>query len=489
MSSPHVVLIDNYDSFTWNVYEVLSREGARVSVYRNDKITVPEIEALKPDHILISPGPGNPENDSGVSREIITHFMGKVPIFGICMGLQCMVSVLGGKVESAGEIFHGKTSSITHNNTGCFRGVSQGVSATRYHSLAANFELLPSCLEVTAKLEESGIVQGIRHKEYILEGVQFHPESILTQEGNVMLRNFLRYTGGKWTDLSNTNAVNKSTNDTQSILDRIYAQRKLDVAAQEVILGQKLEDLERSIEMGLAPEQVDFEAALKRNGSSGKMSLIAEIKRASPSKGSIAPQIHAPSLAVEYANAGASAISVLTEPKWFKGTLEDMRLVRKALDTTKVEPRPAVLRKEFVFSDYQIAEARLAGADTVLLIVKMLSDSELYSLYNYSKKLNMEPLVEVSNTTEMQRALKLGAKVIGINNRDLHSFTVDMNTTSSLISNIDKDSIVLAALSGISGPKQVADYAKEGVKAVLVGESLVRAENTAEFAKSLIDIQ
>ena len=481
---PHVVLIDNYDSFTWNVYEVLCREGARVSVYRNDEITIDDVKALNPTHLLISPGPGNPEEDSGISREVISQFMGKVPIFGICMGLQCIVSMMGGKVEFAGEIMHGKTSAISHDNRGCFENVSQDVNATRYHSLAATLTHIPDSLEVSARLEESGMVQGVRHRECVVEGVQFHPESILTQEGNIMLRNFLNYNAGKWTDIHRS-----SDKKVGSILDKIYAQRRLDVRAAQEVLGQSLGDLEKSLALGLAPPCIDFKQQLKNNMGPHSAALIAEIKRASPSKGLIAPNIHAPTQAQEYAHAGASGISVLTEPKWFKGSLDDLVQVRRSLDAfaqSTGKPRPALLRKEFIFDNYQIAEARLAGADTVLLIVKMLTDAEITNLTAYSRKLGMEPLVEVSNSAEMERALKLGSAVIGVNNRDLHSFNVDLTTTSGLVGLVKNKDVVLLALSGILEAKQVAAYAAEGVKAILVGESLMRAPNTREFAQSLI---
>ena len=483
MAPVKLVLIDNYDSFTWNIYEYLCREGADVSVFRNDKITIPEIEQLGPDLILISPGPGTPENDSGISRDVIKHFMGKLPIFGVCMGLQCIVSLLGGKVEYAGEIVHGKTSHIMHNNTGCFYGVSQGVSGTRYHSLAASIESLPDCLEVTARTENSGVIQGVRHKGFILEGVQFHPESILSEEGRKMFRNFLSYKGGKWSDFKQPDYNLESESRTfkqNSILTTIYEKRKQDVFAQQEVLGQSLNDIEQSLKLGIAPKVIDFKQRL----SQGKLALIAEVKRASPSKGPIALDIHAPTQALQYADAGASAISVLTEPKWFKGTLDDLIQIRRALD--KIENRPAVLRKEFIFSNYQIAEARLAGADSVLLIVKMLTDFELSSLYEYSVSLGMEPLVEVSNADELKRALHIKAKIIGVNNRNLHSFEVDMSTTSNLVSQVGED-ILLIALSGINEPQQVSEYAKQGVKGILVGESLMRASNPKEFANQLIN--
>jgi len=210
---------------------------------------------------------------------------------------------------------------------------------------------------------------------------------------------------------------------------------------------------------------------------------MAEVKRASPSKGIISLSTCAPAQAKEYALAGASVISVLTEPEWFKGSIDDLRLVRTALEG--MPNRPAVLRKEFIFDEYQILEARLAGADTVLLIVKMLDKALLKKLYTYSQSLGMEPLVEVNTEEEMAIAIELGSKVIGVNNRNLTNFEVDLETTSRLMSTVPKGTVV-CALSGISGPKDVAPYQKNGVKAVLVGEALMRASNTAKFVRELL---
>ena len=210
---------------------------------------------------------------------------------------------------------------------------------------------------------------------------------------------------------------------------------------------------------------------------------MAEIKRASPSKGIISLSTCAPEQARTYALAGASVISVLTEPEWFKGSIDDLRAVRQALEG--MPDRPALLRKEFIFDEYQILEARLAGADTVLLIVKMLDESLLRSLYTYSLSLGMEPLVEVNNEEEMRTAVALGSKVIGVNNRNLVNFEVDLNTTSRLMSIVPEGTIV-CALSGISGSKDVEPYLKNGVKAVLVGEALMRAQNTADFVRELL---
>jgi anthranilate synthase/indole-3-glycerol phosphate synthase/phosphoribosylanthranilate isomerase len=210
---------------------------------------------------------------------------------------------------------------------------------------------------------------------------------------------------------------------------------------------------------------------------------MAEIKRASPSKGIIAADVCAPAQAREYAKAGASVISVLTEPEWFKGTIDDLRAVRQSLEG--LANRPAILRKEFVFDEYQILEARLAGADTVLLIVKMLSVELLTRLYHYSRSLGMEPLVEVNTPEEMKIAVELGSEVIGVNNRDLTSFEVDLGTTSRLMDQVP-DSTIVCALSGISGPKDVEAYKKEGVKAILVGEALMRSPDTSAFVAELL---
>lgn len=466
-----------------NLYEYLCREGAEVLVFRNDKIDVAGVENLHPDILFISPGPGHPLTDSGASRDLIKAFAGKVPVIGVCMGLQCIYSVFGGEVQYAGEIVHGKTSTITHDGKGIFSGITQHVAVTRYHSLSGSVPTLPESLEVTAR-SDSGVIMGVRHKKYTVEGVQFHPESILTEEGRQMVRNILSIRGGTWDEVSKTVVNGVSANNSMSILDRIYAQRKLDVEKAKATPGKTPDDLQRSLELGLAPPLIDVLERLKE--SAGIVSLLAEVKRASPSKGNIGIDIHAPTQALNYANAGAAVISVLTEPHWFKGDIEDLALVRRAVDLASSK-RPAILRKEFIFDTYQILEARLAGADTVLLIVKMLPDDDhLLELYKYSKSLGMEPLVEVSSADELQRAIKVtGSKFIGVNNRDLHSFNVDLSTTSNLVQSVSEDTLI-AALSGITDRAQVEKYAKDGVKAILVGEALMRAKDPKQFIHELI---
>ena len=185
-----ILLLDNYDSFTYNVYQLLSELGASVEVIRNDKISVDEVRSKNFDAVIISPGPGVP-SDAGITEELIDTLKGELPILGICLGHQAIGEVFGGKVIRAKEIVHGKTSRLKHNNTGLYRGLDQGVEVGRYHSLIIERETLPDCLEITGELDD-GTIMGVRHKNFDVEGIQFHPESILTPTGRVMMKNFLQ---------------------------------------------------------------------------------------------------------------------------------------------------------------------------------------------------------------------------------------------------------------------------------------------------------
>ena len=184
-----ILLIDNYDSFTYNLYQYLCELGAEVHVERNDQISLDEIRKWKPEKIVVSPGPCTPK-EAGISVEVIQHFGERTPILGVCLGHQCIGEAFGGTVGSAGEIVHGKTSSINHNGVGVLRDLPSPFEAIRYHSLVVHQEGLPNNLEVTA-WTNNGLIMGLRHKEYPIEGVQFHPESIMTSAGKDLLRNFL----------------------------------------------------------------------------------------------------------------------------------------------------------------------------------------------------------------------------------------------------------------------------------------------------------
>ncbi|WP_415900140.1 aminodeoxychorismate/anthranilate synthase component II [Neptuniibacter sp. QD48_11] len=192
-----LLMIDNYDSFTYNVVQYLGELGADVRVYRNDEITIEEIEALNPDHLVISPGPCTP-NEAGVSVAAIEHFAGKLPILGICLGHQSIGQAFGGDIVRAKQVMHGKTSPVHHIDAGVFEGLAQPVEVTRYHSLVIDQNTLPDCLEVTSwtqdELGNLDEIMGVRHKTLDIEGVQFHPESILTEQGHDLLANFLKRT-------------------------------------------------------------------------------------------------------------------------------------------------------------------------------------------------------------------------------------------------------------------------------------------------------
>lgn len=488
-----------------NLYQYLSLQGATVTVYRSQEIEVAELIAKHPNitHLVLSPGPGHPATDSGISIPALQHFAGKVPILGVCLGLQCIFMAYGGTVGGAGEIIHGKTSQVVHDGKGLFHATPQYPRSTRYHSLVGVLDTLPDCLEVSARTregvpgEQGGVVMAIRHKEHCIEAVQYHPESILSDEGQTLLKNFLTCKGGSWAENPHLNTMSNGTPSSSAqvkksgvatILEKIAAQRAVDIAAAKATPGTKPHDLARLLELHATPPPISLHTRLQNAPSA--VALMAEVKRASPSKGDIVPpdaQLSAAAVGLSYATAGASVISVLTEPKWFKGSLEDMRAVRQIVDS--LPNRPAVLRKDFILDPYQIDEARLYGADTVLLIVAMLDDRTLSSLYTYAQSKGMEPLVEVNNAEELQRALAIGAKVIGVNNRNLHDFNVDMQT-SSRIAELMKEhqDVILCALSGISKRQDVQEYQKQGIRAVLVGEALMRSQDRAAFVTELLGL-
>jgi anthranilate synthase/aminodeoxychorismate synthase-like glutamine amidotransferase len=195
MSAPRLLLVDNYDSFTYNLVQAFLVLGADVLVHRNDQVTIAEAQALAPTHLCISPGPGTPR-DAGVSMQMVEAFAGKLPVLGVCLGHQSIVEVFGGEVVRAGRLMHGKVSPVHHDGRGILDGMPQPFEAGRYHSLIARPESLPQALEVTARTPE-GEIMGVRHKELMVEGVQFHPESVLTPEGPVLLGNFLKQRGGR----------------------------------------------------------------------------------------------------------------------------------------------------------------------------------------------------------------------------------------------------------------------------------------------------
>ena len=192
-----LLMIDNYDSFTYNLVQYFGELGAQIAVHRNDQITLADIEQLQPRHIVISPGPCTPD-EAGISMDVIRHFQGKVPILGVCLGHQSIGQIYGGQIVRARQVMHGKVSPVHHHNEGVLQGLTNPLTTTRYHSLVIDWQTLPECLEVTAwtQLDDGSHdeIMGVRHKSLPVEGVQFHPESIMTQQGHDLLANFLRQT-------------------------------------------------------------------------------------------------------------------------------------------------------------------------------------------------------------------------------------------------------------------------------------------------------
>jgi anthranilate synthase/aminodeoxychorismate synthase-like glutamine amidotransferase len=191
-------MIDNYDSFTYNLVQYFGELGEDIQVFRNDTITIDKIKKLNPDKIVISPGPGRPDN-AGVSNDLISIFKGRIPILGVCLGHQCIGEVFGGTIIRAKQLMHGKTSQIEHDHQRLFSGLPDRFEATRYHSLVVERDTLPDCLEITAWTDDNEIM-GLRHKDYFIEGIQFHPESILTAVGKDILKNFIKISDQYWND-------------------------------------------------------------------------------------------------------------------------------------------------------------------------------------------------------------------------------------------------------------------------------------------------
>ncbi|MFQ5380817.1 MAG: indole-3-glycerol phosphate synthase TrpC [Dehalococcoidia bacterium] len=265
----------------------------------------------------------------------------------------------------------------------------------------------------------------------------------------------------------------------ETILDRIVARRRQDVEAAR----NSLPAAELAKRVAGAPEALDFPDRLR---VSDPVAIIGEIKRASPSRGDIAPAADAVTLALAFAGAGAAGISVLTEPHWFRGELSDLEAVRRCCASLG-EQRPGLLRKDFIVDEYQVLEARAAGADSVLLIVAALDQQDLEDLVRTSRGLGMEPLVEINNRRELDRALEAGATLVGINNRDLRTFNVDLDTTDRLASAVP-DSVLLAALSGVRGRSDIERFAAAGARAALVGETLMLAPEPEAKMRELLGV-
>ena len=266
-----ILMLDNYDSFTYNLVQYFQILGQTVRTVRNDRISLADIAALRPEYIVISPGPGTP-SEAGLSLSVIKNFAGKIPILGVCLGHQAIIEAFGGTIIRAPQIIHGKTDTVRHDNRGVFRNIQQDLTVVRYHSLVGDPQSIPDCLEITATAARDGALMGIRHKQYQIEGVQFHPESLGTEQGFQLLENFLRYktTAPQKTLLLEKSAqkINLSAEEAAALLDELT-----DGELSDTELGQFLGAFLRK---GLTPEELcGFNSVLQKK--SGQKSTASDL--------------------------------------------------------------------------------------------------------------------------------------------------------------------------------------------------------------------
>ncbi len=374
-----ILIIDNYDSFTYNLYQYIGVFQDDIRVIRNDKITVEEIEEMDPERIILSPGPKSPK-DAGICLDVVKEFYDKKPMLGICLGHQCIGEAFGGNVSYAKALFHGKQSRITHEGTGLFQGIPSPIAVARYHSLAVQEEGLP---EHKAKISEQEMRRMAEEKK-----------------------------GGNHS----------------------------------------------------------FCHALKKPG----ISIIGEFKQASPSLGKIVSKIDLTERMEKYSQS-VDAVSCLTEEDYFLGNAEYLKRIRKMTELP-------ILRKDFMIEPYQFYEAKVIGADAVLLIAAILDDVMMKDFYQLSRELGLDALVEVHDEREMERALKLDAEIIGVNNRNLKDFTISLDNTKRLSKYMPRKKIFVAE-SGIVSDEDVKFLKDCRVDAFLIGRAFMESENPKELAQ------
>eukprot|EP00835_Amoeboradix_gromovi_P000170 NODE_6_length_48303_cov_0.387022.p2 type:complete len:1271 gc:universal NODE_6_length_48303_cov_0.387022:39017-35205(-) len=446
-TSNPVLLIDNYDSFTFNIYHYISKA---VFVVRNDQITLQQIHEMCPSHIVISPGPGFPK-DSGICPLVVEEFKGLVPILGICLGHQLICETFGGLVDYAPYLMHGKTSMIEHTGSGIFLDIPSPLRVMRYHSLIGKIQ--GNDLVSTSTTVEDGLLMSVAHNKYCIHAVQFHPESIKSEYGKQMIKNFIAMSTGTTTANSAANLNEKS------ILDKIVEVTRSDLSNLMSTPGNTFNDL-----LDILPH-----ALPARKLKNKSFHVFAEFKRASPSKGVINKSTSIVHIAEQYEYSNASVISVLTEPKYFKGQLANMAQIRVLLDKSDM----LVLRKDFIINKYQVLQSRVYGADIILLIAAILNTQELKELIDYTLLLGMTPLVEVYSVEEAKIVNGLQCTLIGINNRNLHNFKVSKHHTIEIMRYFTNCQSIIA-LSGISSPQDAIYYKDNSCNGVLIGEALMK---------------
>lgn len=444
-----ILLIDNYDSFTYNLYQYIGTFTPDIRVVRNDAITNGEIENMQPERIVLSPGPKSPK-EAGICMDVVKHFYNKIPILGICLGHQCIGEAFGGTVSYAKTLFHGKQSEVTHCLDGVFTGIDTPVKVARY---------LPG----GAKRRSAGV-----------------PESHRADRGRRDYGDAAQRVSGGRSPVS----PRVHLHGTRKADDREFPVRCHLREEQRMILDQIVSDKKRRLpeHKRRIPEQEmrklaeayegshhDFKGALEGD----VISIIGEFKKASPSLGKIKSKINLLDRVEEY-NASVDAISCLTEEDHFDGSTAYLKQIRQMTDLP-------ILRKDFMIDPYQFYEARAIGADAVLLIAAILDDVQMHEFYQLAGELGLDALVEVHDEAEMERALKLDAKIIGVNNRNLKDFSIDLQTTERLSRMVPQEKLLVAE-SGIVSDEDVEFLKACGVNAFLIGRAFMEAEHPGEVA-------
>lgn len=451
-----ILIIDNYDSFTYNLYQLVGKFTSDIIVKRNDAVSISEIKKFNPSHIIISPGPGNPNNerDFGICRDVLKEFK-DTPILGVCLGHQGIFIEYGGKIINNLPV-HGKKDDITHSDSRIFEGIPERFEIIRYHSLICDSTYIPKDLIVTSYTDDN-IIMSIEHKKYPTYGIQFHPESIGSEYGDSIIKNFLEIKG--WLDKMN-------------VVEKIITNKKKIIAKQKKHKPLNNIRKEATDYISTKNNKFLFEKKIKENNTT---KLIAEFKPASPSQGKIS-NLTPEEIIPLYESNPVDMISVLTEESYFKSNITNFQKARKI--TTK-----PLLRKDFVIDKYMLYESALNDANCVLLINGVCPNIEEY--LNITKNLGLNAIIECHSLEDIEEVVDLNPKIIGINNRNLSTLEVDLDTTKELREYVPN---YLISESGVQNVEDAALLKSYGADAILIGTSILKGKNKDNIKDYLTQI-
>lgn len=451
-----ILIIDNYDSFTYNLYQLVSKFTEDILVKRNNEITLTEIRSLKPSHIIISPGPGNPsiKRDFEVCGDVIKEFK-NIPILGVCLGHQGIFIEYGGKIINHLPV-HGKKDTIIHTKSDIFQDVPEEFEIIRYHSLICDSTYIPNDIKVTSRTKDN-IIMSIEHKKYPTYGLQFHPESIGSSYGETIIKNFLELQG--W--FGNMNVIEK-------IL--MNKRKKLSQQKNKKTLKEMKKEAEDHI--STTDNKFRFQEKLKDKTST---KLVAEYKPASPSQGNIST-LKPEEVIPLYDSNPVDMISILTEESYFKSSLNNFRKAEQLTD------KP-LLRKDFVIDKYMIYEAALNNASCILLITGICPNIGEY--LSITEDLGLDAIVECHSKKDIEEVEELNPKIIGINNRNLSTLSIDLETTRKLKQYVPNYLISESGVQNVNDAMQLKSY---GADAILVGTSILKGKNDEEITQYITQL-